>query len=74
MAVRNLSELEESLKQRQLLKDMVKMAKDKDLAIEIKIGEDKSYWVGNNAFVKHLLRKELNEVNKFIKGKKNKWE
>ena len=50
------------------------MAKDKDLAIEIKIGEDKSYWVGNNAFVKHLLRKELNEVNKFIKGKKNKWE
>lgn len=66
-------DLLEGLGQRKLLKEMIKLAKDKELAIEIKI-LDKTYFVGHNDFVKHLLNKELNEVDKFIKGNKNKWE
>lgn len=72
--MRSNEEMQEGLEQRKLLKEMLKLSKDKELAIEITISGDKKYSVGHNAFVKHLLKKELNEVNKFIKGKRNKWE
>ena len=72
--MRSNEELVEGLEQRKLLKDMIKLTKDSSLAIEITISGDKTYSVGHNAFVKHLLKKELNEVNKFIRGRKNKWE
>lgn len=70
---RSKEELDEALAERKKLKSMIKSSKDPDLAIEIIIGGKENYFVGHNAFVKHLLNKELNEVNKFIKGKKNKW-